>query len=418
MVRDPIQKRIVRVLVLGMAMALVVISSAAPALAEDLKGRWYFGGNLGFLSTTDDIRSNSAIIIGMPGDDGVPFTGDPNEDQGCPINQNNQTSTLFCDAREDDLLGRENTIEETFKLDLTAGYGVTSWLSLQLDVSYFKGDVGPVDAFRREAVPFQNALGVFQGWRDRDETITLSAGEITEIPVTLTGVFRFRKDSPLNPYVGVGGGFIFTELESSDDLADLNLRLGRLNITGVLNERGQDILSPSISSSVRKNGDVPMIYPVAVDVEDAFTWHIMGGAEWFFNDRFSMVFDARYQFADQEVTIDLNGEDQVDFTILSEGMFRKDGSTKIFSTNPNPPTANPVNPANGTRSWPKCSGVAPNPVQDVDGDGRLDLCYDHLSIGNNESRRGENTPVGVFVVQGGKIDLSAFSAAVGVRFHF
>ena len=412
MVKDPTQKRIGRVLLLGMAMALVVISSAAPALAEDLKGRWYFGGNLGFLSTTDDIRSNSAIIIGRPGDDGVPFTGDPNEDQGCPITQANQDFNLFCDPREDDLLGRENTIEETFKLDLTAGYGLTSWLSLQFDVSYFEGDVGPVDAFRREALPFQNALGTFQGWRDRDEVITMNAGQITEIPVTLTGIFRFRKDSPLNPYIGVGAGMIFTELEPSDDLSALNVRLGRLRITGITNERGVDISNPDIQGSTRLDGNIPMVFPVDVDVEDAFVWHLTGGAEWFFNDRFSMVFDARYQFADQEVAIQMRGEDQVDFVIYSEGMFRKDGSLIYFSRRGNRP--NPINPATGSRY----TGCVANQLADIDGNGDLDFCFDDGVINSNPSRRGEFQPVGIFVVQGGKIDLSAFSAAVGVRFHF
>src|SRR5262249_10337033 len=113
-----------------LAMVLAGIALTPPAHAEDLKGKWYFGGNLSFLSTTDSIRSNAGIIIGSLGDDGIPFTGDPNEDEGCVAFSN--SNRPFCDPRPDDLLAREASVEETFKYDLTAGFGVTSWLNLQL----------------------------------------------------------------------------------------------------------------------------------------------------------------------------------------------------------------------------------------------------------------------------------------------
>jgi len=406
----------------------VGLALADLARAEDLKGRWYFGGNLSFLSTTDDIRSNSNIIIGPPGDDGIPFTGDPNEAQGCPADLGQQTSGLFCDPRPDDQLSRASSIEETFMLGLTAGFGLTSWLSLQLDAGYFKGNVGPVDAFVRDAIPVGQDTGVgfnFIEWKDQERVVPVTAGEITEIPVSLTGIVRFRKDSPLNPYVGIGVGMIFSKIDRSEDVDQLNLRLSRLRIKGVQDEFGKS-LTTQADAQFAAFGGIPFRNPVTVEVEDAFEWHAVGGAEYFFNDRISMVFDARYTFADASVHIDLNGINQVDYTIFSEDLFRPDGTVRLFNSRgqaPNPikpGTEDPNIPGSGSRFTCDASKPGPRDIDDDNGNGNPfdddDFCYNPQVL--TESRKGSGTPTGIFVVQGGKIDLTGFSVAVGVRFHF
>ena len=405
----------------GVAIAaiLVTIGLAGPAQAGDLKGRWYFGGNLSFLSTTDDIRNNGAIIVGRPGDDGIPFTGDPNEDQGCPENMAAQNPNLFCDPRDDHLLAREGTIEETFKLDLTAGYGLTSWFSLQLDVSYFEGDVGPVDAFRREALPVGSFTGnffTFIEFKDFDQSLPTTAARIKEIPVSLTGIVRFRKDSPLNPYVGLGAGIIFAELEVDAELQQLNERLSRLRATGIEDEFGNDLSTPDDVPN-QANGDIAFRHPVTIDVEDAFEWHAQAGAEYFFNDRMSMVFDLKYMYADQTVKLDLNGEDQVNYTHFSEGLFREDGSLLIWNSANFAP--NPQVDVNGDPiDLVKLADCTKGEPIDLDKNGKLDVCYDRIKVGGNPSKRGATEPLGVFLVQGGEIDLTGFSVAVGVRWHF
>lgn len=422
---------------IGALLLVLVIGGALgePAYAEDLKSRWYFGGNVSFLSTTDYIRSNASIIFTNSfGDDGIPFTGDPNELQGCGQRGSGSFSqNPFCDPRPDDLLARETAIEETVKLDVTAGFGITSWLSLQLDGSYFKGDVGPIDAFLRDSYPVgtnpvnPTALNVF---RDREVALPITAGEITEIPVSLTGVVRFRKDSPLNPYIGAGAGMIFAEMDVADEVGALNTRLASMRIRGIGTETGKDI-TPASAGSLRDDGRVPFTHPIEVNVEDAFEWHVVGGAEYFFNDKVSLVFDARYTFADQDVTIGLGGEDQIDLIIYSERLFRSDGSLLIFNESGKAPNTfcrdTPVD-ANGHFTGFKCfvPGQPENPearvtcdrdqVGDWDKDGHLDdLCY---GANTAASTSGVRTPDGFVVVQGGEIDLTGFAVAVGMRFHF
>lgn len=419
-----------RPLALGLVTALVGLSLWAPVQAEDLKGKYYLGGNLSFLSTTDDIRSNSAIIFSHQfGDDGIPFTGDPNELQGCSrTGTPSFTNDPFCDPRPDDLLARETAIEETFKLDLTGGFGLTSWLSLQVDASYFKADVGPIDVFLRDAFPVSsNPLNptALTTLRDRETVIPVQAGKITEIPVSLTGVVRFRKDSPLNPYIGVGAGMIFAEMDVGEDVASLNSRLASMRVRFVGNERGNDIPGLRGTQPQSADGRVPFTYPVSVKVEDAFEWHLIGGAEYFLNDRISLVFDARYSFADQNLLIEMAGEDQVNLIIYPEPMFRQDGSLKVFNARAEAP--NTLCSEAGPNAI-GCAGAGPfarvNPhsnqrftcptVGDFDDDGRVDQCYNIL----NASPRGVTQPSGMVVVQGGKIDLTGFAVAIGARFHF
>jgi hypothetical protein len=415
---------------------LLVVGMAVPlAQAEDIKGKWYFGGNLSFLSTTDYIRSNSAIIIGPLGDDGIPFTGDPNEASGCATGIS--STTIFCDPRPDDLLARETTIEETFRIELTAGFGLTSWLSLQLDTSYFQGDISPVDVFTRDVImidpdgqpPFEP-----KRFKDREISTPINGGEITEIPVTLSAIMRFRKDSPLNPYINLGVGRIFTDVNASEDVSDLNSRLNALRIRGITDEFGKDIVDPA-DAPLRADGRIPMEHPLTVEVEDAWEWHVGAGLEWFQSERFSLVFDAKYSFANSDVNLSLGGPDQVDFTIFSEEFFRSDGSLKIFSSRPaapNTPCSQAGRGPNGEYAKNCEPGTPPTNYVDPDGPGDTcspsigdfdydghndDLCY-NAGAPNIASNRGVNRPDGLVLVQGGHIDMTGLSVAIGVRWHF
>ena len=101
----------------------------------------------------------------------------------------------------------------------------------------------------------------------------------------------------------------------------------------------------------------------------------------------------------------------MDFILYSEKLFRPDGSLKIFNNKSQPP--NPFDP-NNPSTHVQCQG---NTVGDFDGDGHADdQCYNTNSIAASPS--GVSSPDGFLGVQGGKIDLTGFSVAVGVRFHF
>src|SRR5262249_9586686 len=135
----------------GVALAaLLLVGGAGTARAEDVKGKWYIGTNLAALVTTDNIRSNAALIIAPLGPDGAPFTGDKGEEISC----DSSSGMVYCDPRPDDLLSRQTQLQQTLKLDMHVGYGLTSNVSLQLDTGYYNGNINNFDVFTTKVVPF------------------------------------------------------------------------------------------------------------------------------------------------------------------------------------------------------------------------------------------------------------------------
>jgi hypothetical protein len=409
-----------KVLKTALAICVAMILWTGTGFAEDLKGKFYIGGDLGVLVTTDDVRSNAALIISPLGADGVPFSGDQGEEVSCDATR----TDVYCDPRPDDLIARETQLEDTFNADLSFGYGILSWLSLQVDVGYYTGSVKNLDVFTQKNVP--------QGGRSDDPCLVtgrppcdlffvrqieqknpIVVAEVTEIPVELNAVFRFRKDSNFNPYVGVGFGYIFTDLKEEPTVDELNERLQSLNIRSVTNEFGPsfgDQLSPP-----NGDGNVPFAHPMTVELKDGFVGPIFqGGAEYFFNDRISMVFNAKYTIANQEIEILMGGQDQINVEAWTSDMFREDGSLLVFDSRgvaPNP-LVDPNNPNNLTRfDCDTDNDGNPNFDEDYDGDGRNDACFD--------LRAGQQTPVvETVIVQGGTIKLTNFTFGLGVRFSF
>ena len=353
--------------------AVLAVLACSLAWAKDLTRKWYLGGTLTYHTTEDEIGSNAEMAL---------------------------------DPRPDDFASREVAIEDTVRFDLAAGFGFSKWFSLQLEVGYFEGDVGPLEAYMVDRFPVSTSPlqpEVLSITQERDMVIPMQAGRLTEIPVSLSGIVRFRSDRPLNPYIGAGAGVIFTEIEPSSELDALNLRLGSLHITGIVNENRVAITPP------RGSGEVPFTFPVKLDAEDAHEVHVLAGLEYFFSDRLSFVADARYTFADRSVSIEMNGEDQIDLLIFSEMLFRPDGSLKIFNDARLPPNplVDPNTPLAGR------VGCELNTIGDFDMDGNnTDLCYHNIPSSRNDD------PNGTVVVQGGEINLSGYSIRLGIRFTF
>src|SRR4029077_13090361 len=60
----------------------------------------------------------------------------------------------------------------------------------------------------------------------------LPVGTITEVPVTLSGLVRFRPESPFDPYIGGGFGYIFTSLDTSTSRLSSPFRLSASDLSG------------------------------------------------------------------------------------------------------------------------------------------------------------------------------------------
>ena len=359
------------------ALALVALVCVGQAVAKNTERLWYAGGSVAFHSTQAKVGSNA--------------------DEAA-------------DPRPDDFADRAMGVEDTASFGLTAGFGLTQRLSLQLDAGYFKGRIGAIDVYLQDTFPKATDSSrpeLLNAIRRRETGIPVTAGELTEIPVSLSAILRFRRDRTLNPYLAAGAGMIFVEEQEDGDLDKLNARLASLRIKGETSESTSRDLVPEKYETLRAQGRIPLTYPVSVDVDDGFEWHLAAGMEWFFAERASLIADVRYTFATSSLAVDLSGEDQVNFQIYSERLFRPDGSLKIFNSGgvaPNPPS----DPNNPSSPLVRCTR---NTVGDFDHDGHADdLCYVNST--------GLPPPEGVFLVQGGKVNLSGYNIQIGMRFYF
>lgn len=419
----------------------LLLLAAGSSWAEAPDKRWYFGAGLSYLSTTDYIRSNAAIVYTEQfGDDGLPFTADPNELTVCAENFGNfyPAQDPFCDPRPDYLLDRKGVVEDNYKLDVTAGLQMTERLAIQLEGGYFQGEVGPIDVFQTETYPVKNRQGIPTSLVTDERSNPVRAGDMSEIYVSLSGIVRFWNAKAFRPYIGAGIGLIKTNFEVNEDgREEFTSLINSSRVRGWANEFGTDLTDPEFNMTIqREDGEIPFTLPLRMKVDDATEWHLTSGLEYFFNDRFSLVFDARWVFVDQRVELDLGGEDQLDIVYWPAQLYRPDGSLEIYfggPAAPNPvcgpdPSAifkygcfgqnknSRVNPE-GLRADPMDSnkslpGVKCPDFGDFNRDGKLDVCY------VSSLRSLEGNPVsGFWVVQGGSIDLDAFTVAISLRLH-
>ncbi|MCZ6779361.1 MAG: hypothetical protein O7F16_10415, partial [Acidobacteria bacterium] len=341
----------------GWLVSLIAVAvSLSPVTAEDAMGRWSFSLGGGILSTLDDIRNNAAVIDEI-GERGIP------DDLSDDI-------ILSFDRRQDDLLGRETEIEETGFINLGVSYGLTSWLSLMIDVSYYDGNVSNLDSFQQTEffVDGDNndiiRLSDVSDRKDftprRDASVPLSVGDLKQIPLMFSALFRFRKDSPFNPFLGAGVGWMFTDLEESQAFRDLNDEILRgfqrttilgdtaVNIQGITdlqtgetystscagpaNDIGQperachfgqeqldaDLaaleaagqLTPELEAVIRAqrepliNADfIPTKPFITTELDDGFAFQILAGADYHFNDRWSAYVLGRYLVTDAKLKV-------------------------------------------------------------------------------------------------------------------
>lgn len=357
-----------RQLALVTVLCLILAWSPAGVLANPSKDRWWFGASAGYHTTEASIT--------------------PNADESG-------------DIRPDDYVSRDAAVDDTISYGLSAGFGMTERFTLQLDVGYFEGEIDGIDTYMVDTFPrvAPSNLNVFLLPRETTESMT--TGTLTEIPVSLSGVVRFMKDGPFNPYVGAGAGMVFTQIDAVGDIEALNARMGAMRIRAILDEKGHDV-TPKEFFPLKGPARVPA-FPMEVEVDDGVEFHLMTGLEYFPTEHLSIIADLRYSFVDQEVRIEMGGEDQVVLDIWSEEIFRDDGSVQYFRDNggvPNPYRNN--DPNQGTVN---CSR---NTTGDFDRDGHNDdYCYQ----GNT------GTPLGDFLVQGGEINLSGFTLTLGMRFY-
>lgn len=297
--------------------ALITLMVTGSARAEDTKGKWQFGLGISFFSTTDYIRSNSDIIL----------------TDGSIVDENGLPAVRYVDERPDANILNEPTIADDFAINFSASYGLTRWFAVELAGSYLQAPVGNIEFYTEDSTRSIQGSGTplplnicgpnlnqtcfaytsSTAFTTRTNSF-LPIGELTSIPVQLSGIVRFRPESPFDPYIGLGVGYIFSDLATGDEFNERAAEINNLIVGSI--SKGE-ITDSTPAPDPR--GSSFQLAPLQAEVDNAFQWHAVGGVDYYMTERYSFYVDARYVWTGGAVEISTDGAHQVRITVPDLG---------------------------------------------------------------------------------------------------
>ncbi len=294
---------------------------ASRAIAEDTKGKWQFGFGLSYYSTVDYIRSNADLAIASV----------ERQPDGSLANVGST------DDRPDINLVNQASVRDDFKVDFNASYGLTRWLALEAAGSYMKAPVGNIEFYvkdRRQEITAQTDSKVPScgpdltsdcwEWQptqafDLISNTFVPVGTVTEIPIHLSTLIRFRPESPFDPYIGIGGGYILTKLETGEEFNQVKEFFGDPNFRVTIGDEGEFNVNTRCR---RESGQGCTDFhpgPLEANLKNAWEWHAIGGVDYYMSDRFSVYVDARYTWTSGAIDIRTDDAHQVRFAVIDPG---------------------------------------------------------------------------------------------------
>jgi hypothetical protein len=130
----------------------------------------------------------------------------------------------------------------------------------------------------------------------------VTAGKVTEVPIQLTAVARFRPKASFNPYLGVGVGYTLVGFSSSNSLDQLSANMDA-------SRGGFAVLQGGAAAGGESFGAVQGeedLSGARVSARDTFEWHAAGGLEYSFRSKWALFLDFRYVFAARALSIGFN----------------------------------------------------------------------------------------------------------------
>ena len=321
----------------AVAVLFLLLSTPWQVTAEEVEKRFRFGLSVGGFNTRDEVRSSSANTLFVIDEDG-------------------EIAARLLDPRDDAAANANFEIQSGTIGTLSLQYAVTRTVVLEGSVGYNENDVGEIEIQELGA-------GIFR----------MPAGELTRVPVQFTTLLRFRPHARFNPYFGGGFGYEFIGFEPSAELDQLSLNLdaatGRQGIV-IADSRGSGVFIFVRNEPIQLEG-------ATVDANDAWEWHIAGGAEYSVGARWSLIFDLRYTSSSGSFRLQFNGEDELGIGV-PQG--RADVGSDLATGDYGPMV------------------LFPGGLLDLDGDGEVDS--------------------GFYYARGGELNYDGISAQIGVRYTF
>jgi hypothetical protein len=269
-------------------------------------------------------------------------------------------------------------------------------LVLEGAVGYQRSDVGDIEvqAFFDERLLGENEAYHFDIYR-------VPAGEMTQIPVQLSALARFRPRANLNPYIGGGAGYTVIGFDSSPELDQLSINMDRA-VGGLarLSNSINGVIAPTKPTSGFSD-----LSGAQVDARDTFTWHLAGGMEYSFKRKWATYVDLRYVFASRAFRIGFNGSESLGLTVPQ----RTEDDDSPFATQAYGPYYLPDSGLiDGGR-------IAPLPGAPPDTDCSLSV---NASLCGFVFQPDGVTDPGEYYVQGGTVKYGGVSLQIGLRYTF
>lgn len=276
------------------ALALIALVGTVGARAEDVEKRWRIGLNVGAYDARDGVTSDAANTLTITDPDDVPIA-------------------FFIDPRNDNAAINTLSIQPALITSLTAQYAATKTFLVQFDVGYSENTLGNIEVqaqFEGDPAPSTQASPF------NFHIYNIPAGQLEQIPVQVTGLWRFRPRANLNPFVGLGIGYVFVGFTPSDELNELSRNID--GSIGVFN-RIQTFPGGFLTGS-----DPVELTPATVQIDDTFEWHLSGGIEYSIAKSWSMIFDLRWAFSSRSIRVQFSGEDQLGISVPQKRVYADD----------------------------------------------------------------------------------------------
>lgn len=302
--------------------AIASLASLSQVFAEDTKGKWQFGFGLSYMATVDYIRSNADLAYAQT------VRGPSGE----------LASVAYVDERPDANILNQPSIRDDFKVDFSASYGLTRWLALEAAGSYLKAPVGNIEFYNKDVHQGLTGNGnasaevqcgptlnstcyEYTGMlpNNHQHNTFLPVGQLREIPIHLSGLIRFRPESPFDPYIGAGFGYIITKMTTSSQFNGVSQLVSNMRVATAsegeftinrCNREGHPI---DVECTDFSPG------PLQAKIHNAYEWHAVGGVDYYATDHFSVYVDARYVWTSGALDIRTDGAHQVRFGVADSG---------------------------------------------------------------------------------------------------
>ena len=350
--------------------ALLALPSAVRA--EDVEKRFRIGFSLGAYDSRAQIPSDSGNVLTLTDQDDI-------------------AEDFFVDPRNDDAAIGTLSLNSAAKATLSAQYTFTKVFVMEFSAGYQKGDVGDVEIqaqFDGDPIPPNNVLPFqFRIFR-------INAGEVTQLPLRVTALARFRPKAGLNPYLGLGIGYTIVGFDPSGDLNELSRNMDR--------SIGSFAKLQSFPGALNPSNILEDLSGVTVDARDTFEWHLAGGIEYRLVKNWATFLDVRYSFASRSFNILFNGQEDIGISVPSQRVFRDD---PIASATFGAFDVNVGGLVDGGRLVPPAS------------DPTVDCAVDPLQCTFELNPDGVPDP-GFYYVQGGDLRFDNVTIEIGLRYTF